>query len=525
MLSKEDLILAQLIASGLPENYEVKASGIIAGLNEVSYAVSPYAPSALIDQAMEVTQNLTPHNDVMELATTEMAKVVRGAFDMVKTYGVPMALAIADGVSCLYSVDSVIRTISCELDVKYINVDDPMFNLGIYPVQVANKSLTFESVSFSMLERLKFGYVSDSDLIEWIGSKHPEIVAVLDDKSTGVYEALYAMTSLDGLHNVFKVMDNGQVNFTEVKSIDIPLLMKMFVIASKMFMTDKPAPWLEEGSLEDYREFTGLIWNGISRYLINLKEFTNLYRAREIVITDLAPVRYKEITPHEALGVKVNVVEGKVLVFYTGAIMRSITESGTAISDVVVAYLYSRVKGQSFSLKELANNKLRVNELMTQYVGEVSGVIHGRARDVFCESAAIAVAKFIDGNQAAKEALYTSIGDRGSMTATVIRERLGEAISKLYNIYSSRVGNYDGEIASVEDAGSTSLIGERKKECINIILSTDIVPVFLNLLGCNMAAAIIAATYVTQDKVFSAVDERKQLHCALIQVMAGISLE
>lgn len=524
MLNKDDLILAQLIASSLPENFEVKASGIIAGLNEVSYAVSPYVPSALVDQAMEVTRNLTPHNDVMELATTEMAKVVRGAFDMVKTYGVPMALAIADGVSCLYSMDSVLRTIRSELDTKYINVDDPMFNLGIYPVQVANKALTFESISFGMLERLKFGYVSDTDLVEWIGSKHPEIVAVLDDKSTGCYSALWSMTTLDGLRQVFKVMDNGQVNFTEIKTIDIPLLMKMFVIASKMFMSDKPAPWMEDGSLEDYREFTGLIWNGISRYLINLKEFTNLYRAREIVITDVTPVRYKEITPHEALGIKVNVVEGKVLVFYTGAIMRAITESGTAISDVVVAYLYSRVKGQSFSLKELANNKLRVNELLNQYVSEVSGVIHNRAQEVFCESAAIAIAKFIDGNQAAKEALYTTIGDRGSMTATVVRQRLGAAINKLYSIYSSRVGNYDGEL-SIEDGTSQSLVGERKKECINVILSTDIVPVFLNLLGCNMAAAIIAATYVTQDKVFSAVDERKQLHCALIQVMAGISLE
>lgn len=524
MLSKDDLILAQLIASGLPENYEVKPSGIIAGLNEVSYAVSPYAPTALIDQAVEVTQNLTPHTDVMDLATTEMAKVVRGAFDMVKTYGVPMALAIADGVSCLYSVDSVLRTIRSELDIKYINVDDPLFNLGIYPVQVANKSLSFESVNFGMLERLKFGYATDADLIEWIGSKHPEIVAVLSDKSTSVYSALYSMTYLDGLRGVFKLMENGQINFTEIRSIDIPLLMKMFVIASKMFMTDKPVPWLEDGSLEDYREFTSLLWNGISRYLINLKEFTNLYRAREMVITDVTPVRYKEITPHEALGVKVNVVEGKVLVFYTGAIMRAITESGTAISDVTVAYLYSRVKGQSFSLKELANNKLRVTELMSQYVGEVSGVIHNRAQEVFFESAAIAIAKFIDGNEAAKEAMYNSIGERGSMTATVVRNRLGAAIRKLYSIYSSRVDKND-DVEVTDGEGSQTLIGERKKECINIILSTDIVPVFLNLLGCNMAAAIIAATYVTQDKVFSAVDERKQLHCALIEVLTGISLE
>lgn len=524
MLSKDDLILGQLITSGLPENFEVKASGIIAGLNEVSYGVSPYSPTALIEQAVEVTQNLSPHSEVMEMATTEMAKVVRGAFNMVKTYGVPMALAIADGVSCLYSVDSVLRTIRSELDIKYINVDDPMFNLGIYPVQVANKSLTFESVSFSMLERLQFGYMSDTDILEWIGSKHPEIVAVLDDKSTGIYRAMYAMTSMDGLRDVFKVSDNGQVNFTEIKAIDIPLLMKMFVIASKMFMTDKPVPWLEDGSLEDYREFTGLIWNGLCRYLINLKEFTNLYRAREIVIADVTPVRYKEITPHEALGVKVNVVEGKVLVFYTGAIMRTITDSGTAISDVTVAYLYSRVKGQSFSLKELANNKLRVSELMEQYVGEVSGVIHGRAQDVFCESAAIAIAKFIDGNEAAKEAMYTALGDRGSMTATVVRSRLGAAISKLYGIYSQRVGKYDNE-PSVVDGNSQTLIGERKKECINIILSTDIIPVFLNLLGCNIAAAIIAATYVTQDKAFTAVDERKQLHSALIKVLAGISLE
>jgi len=525
MLSKDDLILARLIAQGLPEDVELNASGIIAGLNEVSHAVTPYSAQGFVEQAVEVTSNLTPHSEVMELATTEMAKAVRGAFDMVKTYGIPMALAVVEGVSCLYSMDSVLRTVRSQLDIKYINIDDPMFSFGIYPAQVSNKVLSFDSINLDVLNRLKFNIGSESEVIDWVGSKHPEIVGVLDDKSSSVYTALYALTNMDSIRETFSSNGNGGINFTVVKSVDLPLLMKMFVIASKMFMVDKPAPWLADGSLEDYREFVGLMWNGLSSYLMALKHFAVMYRPREIVVTDVSPVRYKEITPNEALGVKVNVVEGKVLVFYTAAIMRAITESQTSISDVVVAYLFSRVKGQSFALKDLANSKLRVAELMTQYVGEVSHVIHTRAQEVFTESATMAIVKFIDSNQAAREALAQIHGQTGSLTGTIVREQMRATIERLYSIYSKRATSGDDELALEGSGDSVSNISERKKECLNIILSTDIVPVFLNLLGCNMAAAIIAATYVTQEAAFTAVDERKQLHCALIKVLAGISLE
>ena len=528
MLTKDDLILGQLIASGLPPEQPINPSGIIAGLNEESYAVSPYSSVGFLDQVTKVTTELTSHSEVMDLATTEMAKVIRGAFEMVKTYGVPMALAIADGVSCLYSQESVRSTLRSNLSLDYICADDPLFSMGIYPVQVANKALSFSAVNLDMLNRLEFDPFPSTDLMTYVDSKHPEIVKVMKDQSVADYNVLRSLTDLEGIRCIFSVKGQALVDFTQTRTIDLSRLMKMFVVVSKMYMSDKPPTFLTKGSLEDYREFVNLMWNGISRYLINLKEFVQNYRAREIVLVDQGPVRYKTITPSEALGVQVDVIEGKVLVYYTEAIMKTITASETSISDVVLAYLYARVKGQSFSLRELADDKLKVSKLLDSYLGDVSQVINSAAQKVFCEGAAIAIARFIESHPAAREALYRTVGENGSLVPTVIRNRLGSAISNLYNVYSRDMSTYtdEPELASADTAEySSSLVGKRRKHCIEVILSTDIVPIFLNLLGCNMAASIIAATYVTQDKVFTSVDEREQLHCALIKVLANLSVE
>lgn len=528
MLTKEDLILGQLIAGGLPPDQAVNPSGIIAGLNEESYGVSPYSSVGFLDQVRDVTSEMTAHSEIMDMATTEMAKVIRGAFDMVKTYGVPMALAIADGVSCLYSQDSIRSTLRYELKTQYVCVDDPLFHLGIYPVQVANKALSFNSVNFGMLGRLQFDCFANLSLMDFVDSKHPEIVKVMKDQGVSDYQVLNSLTTLEGIREIFTIKGNALVDFTETRTIDLPRLMKMFVVISKMYMADKPPVYLTEGSLEDYREFVNLMWNGISRYLINLKDFVKTYRSREIVLVDQGPVRYTSITPNEALGVKVNVVEGKVLVYYTEAIMKTITSSETSISDVVLAYLYARVSGQNFSLRELADDKLKVNNLLSAYLEEVSGVINRAAQKVFCDGAAIAIARFIESQPAAREALYRTVGENGSLVPTLVRNRLGSAISQLYETYNREMTKRDKDLATIDSSEgeySSSLVGERRKHCIEIILSTDIVPVFLNLLGCDMAASIIAATYVTQDKVFTSVDEREQLHLALIKVLAKLTVE
>ncbi len=528
MLTKDDIILGQLIAEGLPANSLIKPSGVLAGLNEVSFAVSPYSANGFVDQVEEVTQNLTPHSEIMELATTEMAKVIRGAFDMVKTYGVPMALSIADGVSCLYSQESLRRTVRNEFDARYVNVDDPLFNFNVYPVpgSVTLKGSTFTSVNLDILGRLKFDYMPDEAIQTWLKNNHPEVNAIINDKGVDNVAALYNLTRLDGLNEVFNVSGENTFDFTKIKTVDILRLMKMFVIASKMLQDTKPIPSLIEGSLEDYRSYVEQIWNGLVHYLVKFKEFNAMYRAREIAVVDLGPVRYKEITPHEALGVKVKVVEAKVLVFYTEAIMKAMTVSEVAISDVVLGYLYARLIGHNVSLKELANDKLKTSSLISSYVSEVSGLITRAAQQVFCESAAIAIARFIEQHPAAKEALYRSTGETGSLVPTVIREKLGTAINNLYTHYSAQMAEDTGESYGVIDVSeeSSPIVGERKKRCIEIILSTDIVPIFLNLLGCDMAASIIAATYVAQEKAFTAVDEREKLHCALIKVLANVSL-
>lgn len=516
MLTKESIILAQMIAASLGD-YEIKPSGILDGLNEVSYGSFPFSSTDYVNQLVDLTTNITPHTDVMDMATTEMANIIRGAFDMVKTYGYPLASCIADSVGLLYNEDSVMRIIRREANIKYLSVDDPLFNLSIFPREVKNKALSYASVNFEMLKRLRFDYINEDDLIEWIGSNHPEIAAIVKDKVSSFDSARYFLTDYPAMTEVFKASGENMIDFTEIRSVDISLLLKMWLIVSKMFMSEEPVKWLTEGSSEDYRSFVNLMYHGITTYLVKLQDVIKVYRARQITVISDKPVRFVEITPNEALGVKVNVVQGDLVVYYTDEVMRALTSRALAIGDVVLADCFANCSGKNVGILNLINSPDRTNALLREYLLSVSERISRSANEYFVESAIKAITTFIDEKPAVRDALYAALGDKSKMVGSIIREKLIVPIRQIYGHYNRNLKDDGGDCIAVD----SPIIDERKKHCIDMILSTELIPCFLQLLGCDLAAEIIRNTYCTQERAYTAVEEREKLHEALIITMAG----
>lgn len=513
MITRDSIALAENIAVMMGEA-SVTGTELLQGLVEESYGALPYSDNWR-KEIGEVTGETTSHTMIIDAASTRLAEIIRGAFGMVKTYGVPMARAIADGASILYTPKRLQELANGELTIRYANIDDPFFNSSIYPTEVTNKALSFTGVSFDIPDKLNFDYVSDDDLLAFVDTNHPDVRAILDSKESSMGAAFNAMTSQDALAYMFH-STNGAYDFTRVKSIEINKLLKMYVLISKMHAQSEPVTWLLKGNLQDYREFVETMWGALTTYLIVLKRTMELYRARKLVLVDNEPVKLAEIVPNETLGVKLKVLSGDVTVYYTFETIQLVESKGMALSDIICARLYGSLTGKDVGLVDLLEDKDRQLGLLADYHSTLNTAMDTQAHTYFIKASLQAIAKFVNEHPAAREALVAATGDKDSSIQTIIRERMESDIDKLYYVFASG----QKELLS-DDLASESGVDASRDACIDTILQTRLVPTFLRLLGCDLAAEIIEITFVQQVGEDNLIDQRSRLHGALIEMLAG----
>lgn len=517
MIRKESIALAENIAVAIRDDAAVLPSELLDGLNGVSYGALPYSGNWR-EELVDVTANLSPHTDVMEAGSERLAEIIRGGFDMVKTYGVPLASAIAEGVSILYTPNQLSDMSSGQLRIRFANIDHPFFNSSIYPTEVKNKALGFDSVGLDTLKNLEFKYTDKEELKEYLATSHPEVLEIINSKEASLESSFYNLSSLEELGRMF--LKQGEAfNFTRVKSIEIETLLQMYILISKMYASDKPCPWLTKGSLEEYREWTNVLWNGLTAYLIALRAAMNIYRARKLVVVDNKTPELTDYTPNERLGVAVKVISGDVTVYYTNDVVREAESNGVALHDVVLASIYSRLTSENaVGLGQLLASKTLVSEQLSAYHGLLHNSLDGKSYDYFVKSSLQAIAKFVIDNPAAQEALVRTTGDNGSSVQTIIREALHSDIDKLYYLFASEKKVVDNEIAAAPEPGGVDLYRE---SCINTVLKTKLVPIFLRLLGCGLAAEILELTYHTSEVEDNLHGMRERMHGALIEFIAS----
>lgn len=518
MIRKESIALAENIAVAIHGEALVPSSDILMGLNDVSYGAITYSANWR-EELIEVTTNLSPHTAVVEAGATRFAEIIRGGFDMVKTYGVPLASAIADGVSILYTPNQLADMSNGQLKIRFANIDHPFFNSSIYPTEVKNKALGFDSIGLDVLKSLEFKYPDSAELKEYLATSHPEVLEIINSKETSLESAFYSLHSTDELDRMF-LKHGDAYNFTRVKSIDIDLLLAMYIVISKMYSADKPCPWLEKGSLQEYREWVEIMWNGLTTYLIALRNTMTTYRARKLVVVDNKSPELVDYVPNERLGVSVKVVSGDVTAYFTNDVVREAETNGVALADVVLASIYSRLStGTALGLIDLLGSKTGVQEQLSAYHGMLHNSLDEKAYDYFVKSSLQAIAKFVIDNPAAQEALTRTVNDQDSSVLTIIRERLTDDIDKLYYLFANEQKRVSGDAEiSVVEAGSPD---PYRESCINTVLKTKLVPIFLRLLGCDLAAEILELTYHTSEVEDNLHGMRERMHGALIEFIAS----
>lgn len=513
MIRKENLGLAENIAVSLKPGVLIQPGDLLAGLNEESYGALPYTEHWR-DQIGDVTANVTSHTELLAVGSTRMAEIIRGAFDMVKTYGAPLAKAVAKGVSMLYSSSDLNGISKTQITLRFINVNHPFFQSAVYPTQVTNKALSFTDVDLKVLSRLDFDYASNEDLSNFLKTSHPEIVPIIESKEFDLSSVLYNLFSLENLKYYFHE-DGGSFDFSKIKTIEINWLLKAYLILAKMTLEDSPVQWLKKGTLDDYNEAVSLLYNGLTLYLINLKKLTGVYGARQLVIANNEPTTFGVYRPSEELDVALKVIKGDVTVYYTEDTIKSAEKAGVAIADVVVAKLYADLIGKDVGSIALLENKQLMEELLSEYRNNLHLTLESKAHDFFIDRGVTSTFKFLTEHPAALEAITALAENEDMLPLTFVRKAMEPHFDKLYYDFVKDQRSY------IEQAGSVIENSDLDNTCVTTVLNSQLVPTFLRLLGCDLAAEILLLTFVKQEGKDTVSNQRERLHIALIQMLAS----
>lgn len=509
MIKQSSLQLAEMIAIGHPER-DLHGTDVVNGLVNLSYGANSYSESAYRKEILEVTSGITNHTEVLDMATTRLAQVVRDCLYNVRDYGVPLAQAIAKNTGFVFSKKKLSYIVDDRLQIEYIAIDDPFFSSDLYPSVVNNKTLSYENVSLEMLDRLQFGYPEKEDVAKLLETSNAEVRSIVEDLEEDLQYAVSSLTDIDNLRWLFSNDGKAIFNFTQVKTIRINLLLKMYLAATKMYTSEDPVSWLKAGQLSDYREFVSLIWNGLTRYLINLRDVVGVYRTQGVIFQPVETVRLTD--HHDAVFKGVKFVTGKVRVYYSDAALELATGQDTSLNQVITGHFWRELSTGKGVLQPGTTAEMisEGNQGFNEYLDYISGKLKQDGGSTFIKNGLRAINEFLNS----KPELINRINEvrkntrhEGMLWSTWVEDTFSSNLRECYHLALVACDDDD-------EAEETAIL--------HMFMGSQLVTDFLRSLGATLAAEIIEATSVKLSKGEDNVaDKRQRLHVALIDVLAN----
>jgi hypothetical protein len=509
MIRKSSVALGEIVVVG---GGMFRPSQLIQGLNDESYGAVPYTDNFREEIPQQTTEGAY-HSETMELTSDRLAEIIRGAMYNVRDYGVPLAKKIAEGTSMLYSPDRLQQVANEQFLVEFVNVEDPFFDSPLYPKEIRDKSLSYTGISLDMVKNLKFDWATDDQVRTFIASNHPDLLAIVDNNEESLNFAAQTIGNLDELREVFENND-GVFNFTKVKSTRINLLLKMYILLTKMYATDDPAPWLKGGDLSTYRSFVNLMWNGLTAYLLQLRNVVGTYKQLQLVVTQDKAVGLQDHAYESYKGVRF--MGGKVRAYYTNAMMAKITAAGVGFQEMILGYFYGNMTGSKVSMQQIIENPALGCEQAKNYYFMINDQLTKQAQELFVAGGLKAIAEHVSSiPEVAERALAVRTKQQVSPDSWYI-SNFKALLDHCYHLIAAKC---PGDMDLVADDGAPDTSRE------DVILSTKIVPTFLYIIGCKMAAEIVDATFTEIAGEDSAINQRERLHVSLINLIVNHSIE
>lgn len=511
MIRQSSIALAELIAVANPA---FRPTQIIEGLNGVSHGLEPYGPDFRSELVAVTGSDEAEHTEILGAAGNRLGEIIRGALDNISAYGKPLAMAIGRNAEVCYSQDHL-RGIAVQyFKHQFIWLDDPFFDSSAYPTEVKDKSFAYTNVGLDVLSRLEFEYPTNDQVLAFVNSNHADVVEIMRERDTAAARAANCLTDLESLDSLFVKSPNGNFDFSRVKQLDSERILKMYVILTKMYTSEDLVPWLKGGSIEDYRAFVNTMWNALTCHMVNLRAVIQGYRANGLTIVDNGPVRLVDGKGAEQAGARF--VEADAMVFYTDKAMDAITQGGNgSLSECLLGWYWSRLLGTTESVGSIVAAPGQYMAKVREYYNHVNEKLSVHAKETFIKTGLAAIAEFIVTNENLSGRLAEVRGQSSDLLGTWVRNNFAKELEVCFRGILGSGHNFDGAIDENDTGGS--LTGH--------VMASQIVPKFLSLLKCDLAAEILTRTYQECATNATPEQQRERLTVAVIQTIVGMCLE
>ncbi|EBV8434056.1 hypothetical protein AVA65_07385 [Salmonella enterica subsp. enterica serovar Minnesota] len=500
MITKNSVILAEPIVLAESKPLVNNSSDIVKGLMELSYGAMPYTGN----YRNEIVENTTDngHTEVVEDVSTRLAEAIRGTFSQISTFGMGFAKTLAGELGNLEDHARIIDSATAALTVRFVNLDNDFLISTLYPAGPKNVQFNYDAIDLSVLDRLQFNKDMCEELAKsYIDIQHPDIVRVMKDEECATEAAFYNIMSMDALRDIF-AHTGSRFNFLEVKSYQLPLLFKMYIILSKMYTNEDPIKSLVGGSLTDYREYVSLLWNGLSAYLAKLKITVNVLRSRGIALHQNKTVRLNPVKRHFELtnsAFDFTELHGDVTVFYTKPAVDALTSSNYCLRDFVIGRLLCNLQGDSNVPDTALLSGSKLGEVIDKFMSFIRNGLLERRREVVEFMFERAVNQFVMSNETLRT--HVAAMDEDGFNAEKIIVRMNDGFKNGYQL-------------------AVFIDSHPEMSHLDAVMSSGIVTRFLRAIDCTLAADIIAST-TYQSEHDDVVEKRKRLHAALIKVLVN----
>jgi len=511
MIRQSSIVLAELIAVANPN---FRPTQILQGLNGVSHGLEPYTEQ-FRKEIVEVTgSDEAEHTPIIDAAGNRVGEIVRGALDNISAYGKPLAMAIGRKAEICYSRDHLRNIATQYFKHQFIWLDDPFFDSAAYPTEVKDKSFAYTNVGLQALGRLEFEYPTNDQVLAFVNSNHADVVEIMRERDTSAAHAANCLTSLESLEHLFVKSGSGNFDFSRVKQLDSERILKMYVILTKMYTSEDLVPWLKGGSIEDYREFVNTMWNALTCHMVNLRSVVQSYRANGLSIVDNGPVRLVDGKGEEQAGARF--VEADVMVFYTDKAMDTITQGGSgSLSECLLGWYWNRLLGETDSVGSIVAAPGKYMAKAREYYDHVNEKLSAHAKSIFIKTGLAAIAEFIVTNENLSERLAEVRGQAQDLLGTWVRNNFEKELELCFRGVLGSGYSFEDAVSENDNAGSLT----------THVMSSQIVPKFLSLLKCDMAAEILSRTYQECAANATPEEQRERLTVAVIQTIVGMCLE
>lgn len=499
MINKNSIILAEPIVLSQTAPLVNNASDIIKGLMELSHGALPYSDHYR-DEIVEVTAD-NGHTELMEEVSTSLAEAIRSTFSQVSTFGIGFARVLASELGNYSRNDYLIDDATGGLTMRFVNLDNDFLISTLYPTGPKNTQFTYNAIDMGVLGRLQF----NTDLIDelastYVDTQHPDVIKVMKDEDAGGQDAFYNIMRLDDLQGVFH--HNGNIfDFTQIKSYNLPMLFKMYIVVSKMYASEDPIKALVGGSLTDYREYVALLWNGLSTYLAALKTRVNLFRARGIAIHQQKLVTLRKTERQfQSSNDKLEFLQlnGEVTVFYTKPVVETLQQNKYCLRDWVIGRLLCDLNGKGNVEDSALFSGCLLQDTLEDFYRVIRDGMKTKQRDL-CEFLfQRAVNTFVNGNAELK-AHIDAMEEEGIGSEKIVLI-MNEDFKNGHNL-------------------SVTIDNHPEMDMLDVVMCSGVITRFLKAIGCKLAADIIKHTEHHSD-VNDQVEKRKRLHYAVTKVLA-----